>query len=165
MVGSSRRLARVALLVALAALWPRGVDAQGLTTAIQGAPGAPTAPWFVTLVPSTAGNGFKKFAVTGETTTVQTVKSGLSNLQGWYISNVDNAAASCVQFFDKGSNATITLGTTVPDFVLKIPANSAANLQVTGGIAFTSGIRLAAATTCVGSTAPASGLDISIWYF
>ena len=141
-------------------------QAQGLQTVLQGAPGPASAPWFVSIVPSVASNyAWQKFKVTGETTTVQTVKASSGEIGGWYISNVDNTAASCVQFFDIGGNGTVTLGTTASDMPLKIPASGASNLFIPGGIGFKNGIRLAAATTCTGNTAPSSGLDIAIWYF
>lgn len=161
------RLLVVTLVIGLHGLWPRAnaAAAQGLMQVMQGAPGASTAPWFVTLVPATAGSGYKKFGQ-AVTNAVQTVKSGPTTLTGYFISNVDNAStASCLQLFDQGSNATITLGTTVPDARLKLPGGGSANIGIPAGIAFTNGLRVAAATTCTGSTAPGSSLDVTLWYF
>jgi len=93
--------------------------------------------------------------LTAQTTTVLTVKANGGVLHAVSIYN-PNATVSYVQFFDL--NTTVTLATTVPNFVLPIPAGAASNLSNLN-IGFTNGLKLAATTTSTGNTAPSTGLD------
>lgn len=123
-------------------------------------------PQFVTTTPSATG-GWSKVKYTAETTTVQTVKSSQGTFGGYFVFN-PNTSDVCVQVFD--NSGTIMLGTTVPDMVFHLPGVSsggsgvAANLEIANGVQMANAIKLAVATTCTGSTAPASGLDITIFY-
>jgi hypothetical protein len=58
----------------------------------------------------------------------------------------------------------VTLGTTVRDGLITIPATSAANLEITNGVHMTNGIVIACTTTATGSTAPGTGLDRTVLF-
>lgn len=70
-----------------------------------------------------------------------------------YVIHVDNsanaAAASFIKLYD--SAAAVTVGTTVPDWVIKVPGAFVGNVLIaTTGIAFGSGLQVA--TVTVGGT-------------
>ncbi len=121
---------------------------------------ANSTPWLASITPSTGG-GWSKAKYATQTTTVQTVKGSAGILGGYFISNTANSASSCVQVFDSTS---ATLGSTTPNMIYEIPANGAANVEFVNGVNMATGIQLAAATTCTGSTAPTSGLNITVYY-
>jgi hypothetical protein len=100
------------------------------------------------------------FFYPAQTTTVRTVKALRGSLKGWNIGNVDNAFAY-VQCFD--TQDAVTLGTTVPTFVLCIPPIMAANVLVNDGITLAHGLKIACTSTATGSAAPTTGLDVSLF--
>jgi hypothetical protein len=104
----------------------------------------------------------KKFYA-AQTTTVRTVKADGGVLAGWSVYN-PNATVAYVQVFDVASGIAVTLGTTVPDLVLPVAATSAVHVLDGTGIHFQNGIKLAATTTATGSTAPSTGLELSLAY-
>jgi hypothetical protein len=119
----------------------------------------------ITPVPNITG-GWSKIKYLAQTTTVQTVKSSQGTFGGYYIYN-PNTSDVCVQVFDV--SGTVTLGTT-SDMVFHLPGVSsggtgvAANVEITQGVQMTNAIKLAVATTCNGSTAPSSGVDMTVFY-
>jgi hypothetical protein len=117
-------------------------------------------PVFATITPSTTG-GWSKIKYAAQTTTVQTVKGSAGTFGGYYVYN-PNATVAYVQVFDV--SGTVTLGTTVPDMIFGIPATSAANLEIANGVNMTNAVKLACTTTATGSTAPGTGLDLSVFY-
>jgi hypothetical protein len=119
-------------------------------------------PVFSTPTPSTTG-GWSKIKYAAQTTTVQTPKGTAGTFGGYYVYN-PNATVSYVQVFDVATATTVTLGTTVPDMIFAIPAASAANIEITCGVNMALGIKLACTTTATGSTAPGTGLDMTIFY-
>jgi len=56
------------------------------------------------------------------------------------------------------------VGTTNRAMVLCIPATSAANLEITCGIQFSTAITVAAATTAGGNSAPSTALEANFFY-
>ena len=110
-----------------------------------------------------ATGGWSKVKYAAQKDTVQTVKGTQASLGGWYIWN-PNSSVAYVQLFDVASATTVTLGTTVPDVILGIPPQSAANLIDSLGVNFALGLKLACTTTATGSTAPTTGLDLSVFY-
>lgn len=89
------------------------------------------------------------------TTTVMVVAASTATLT-WYHCVNPNTAIAYVQIFD--TNATVTLGTTLPTISLPLPASGGAAV---GGLLlrFTDGVRVAATTTATGNTAPTTALD------
>ncbi len=119
-----------------------------------------TSSRLVTPTPGTSG-GWSKQQYTAQTTTVQTVKSSAGTFGGYYVYN-PNSSVAYVQVFD--NSGTVTLGATTPDMVYGIPPLSAANLEVVNGVNMANAIKLACTTTSTGSTAPTTGLDLTVYY-
>lgn len=103
-----------------------------------------------------AFNGIKytNTALTSSTSAVSTV----ANVLNAYMIYNPNSSAAFVNLFDTTS---VTLGTTAPAWVISIPATSAANLSQLG-LAFSTALTINAATTFGGSTAPSTGLNVSL---
>lgn len=126
------------------------------------------APWSVTDVPATSG-GWSKWSTPHDNTNAPlvataggvSIKASAGQLGGYIIYN-PNASVAYVQVFD--ANAAVTLGTTRPDVLIPIPPSSGANIEFGKGVAFASGIRVAATTTASGSTAPGTGLDCTFFF-
>lgn len=112
----------------------------------------------------TAATAYTPQMYAAQTTTVRTVKGTGGVFAGYIVYNPNAAAIAYVQLFNVATATTVTLGTTVPDMILPIPPASAANVMSDVGIGFSLGIKLACTTTATGSTAPASGLDMTVYY-
>lgn len=137
-------------------------SAQNGTWTVQPGNTVNTSPWLTSNQSATTG-GYSKVKYAAQTTTVQTVKGTVGTLGGYVIYN-PNATVAYVQLFDVATATTVTLGTTVPDMFIPIPATSGANVLDGTGIAFANGIKLACTTTATGLTAPGTGLDLSVFY-
>lgn len=74
------------------------------------------------------------------------------------------AAAAYIQLFDVAAAASVSLGSTVPDWVVKSPASDPSDGDglPTGGWAFENGIVAASTTTATGSTSALQHLKITI---
>lgn len=106
----------------------------------------------VAVTPATAGGwNFVKDIDFDETETA--VKATAGQLGGWYLYN-DGAAEVCVKFYN-ATTANVTVGTTVPDFTIVIPAGSGANVEWTNGIEFSTAITVAATTLIADNDATA----------
>jgi hypothetical protein len=105
----------------------------------------------------------QKKVFAAQTTTVRTVKADGGVLTGWMIYN-PNSSAAYVQLFDVAGGATVTLGTTVPDLVLGLGATTTVHVLDGTGISFQNGIKLACTTTATGSSAPSTGVELSVTY-
>lgn len=103
-------------------------------------------------------SGYKPYNNAALSNTSATVKSVPGIVGGWFIDN-PNSSMTYVQFYD--TTSAVTVGTTLPDFFLGIPANGAANVHLP--IKFTKGIKIAATTTRTGASAPASSLGVSLF--
>lgn len=94
--------------------------------------------------------------------TVTSIKASAGQVFGWYFYN-PNASVAYVQFFNTASGS-VTLGTTAPVYSLGIPASSAANVELSLGIAHSTAITIGITTTRAGSTGPGSTVDYNILY-
>ncbi len=118
----------------------------------------------VNLSPTTGG--WTNYFANAITTTV-TVSSAGGKFGGYILINL-NASPVYLQCFD--TTAAVTLGSTVPTFVLTIPANAtaanglAANLEITNGAILNNGLKIAATTTPTGSSTVSTGITGTIWY-
>ncbi len=141
----------------------------GTVTSNQGTAASASGAWPVTLVPQT-GNGWSKFSTpknnsnTPLTATVVSVKSSAAGELGGYIVYNPNSSVAYIQVFDVATAAGVTPGTTRPDMVIPVPQTSGANLEFANGVSFANGIQIAATTTDSGSTAPGTGLTVTIVY-
>jgi len=106
------------------------------------------------------------FQDTSNANAVISVKGASGTL---YVIHVDNsanaAAASYVKLFD--SAAAITLGTTVPDWVIKVPGAFVGNVLIaTSGLVFASGLQVATVTVggTAGTTSPTGAVIMRVVY-
>ncbi len=97
--------------------------------------------------------------------TAVAVKASAGQIYGWSISNENATNARYVQIFNVAAGS-VTVGTTTPDMVLKIPAASGSNFNPGGiGIAFGTAITVAATTGISDAGAPgASEVVCNIFY-
>jgi len=126
----------------------------GFTTAITGSLpnvtiGNPTAAISLTGVNNVVANanvngGFTPWSVVSLTGSMQTVKSGAAQLNGYYFYNADSVVPAYIKFYNKGSAAV--MGTDTPTLRIPIPAGSAANLNIYPGIMFSSGLYVCASS-------------------
>lgn len=94
------------------------------------------------------------------------VLAGVANLYGFEIENNDASSEVFVQIFDKPS-ASVTVGTTAPDYSFRIPAGANFGKDAESfPIRFHSlGITIACTSTRTGAGAPASNCSIQLWYW
>lgn len=121
----------------------------------------------VSVVPQTS-NGLSVFNATSSdgatalTNSAQAIKASAGQIYGWFIFN-PNSSAQFVQIYNVAA-ASVTVGTTPPLFMLTIPAVSAANVEFTNGIAFSTAMSCAATATAGGNGAPSSAID-AVFFF
>lgn len=99
---------------------------------------------------------------TALTNSAQAIKASAGQLYGYYIYN-PNSSATYVMVYNV-AHGSVTVGTTTPQMVFCIPATSGANLDLTHGIAFSTAMSIAAATTGGGNTAPTTALEAMVFY-
>ncbi len=75
--------------------------------------------------------------------------------------NPDAATVTYVQFFD-ALTANVTVGTTVPTFVLPLPAKTGAPLALNCPRKFSNGVVVACTSTATGAGAPATAAVV--WF-
>lgn len=119
----------------------------------------------VTVRPNANGEGLDIFRSLDLDETEEDVKTAAGKLYGWYIFN---AAASTryVKFYN-ATAASVTVGSTTPVLTVPIPAGSAANVEYTNGIPFSTAICVAATTGVADSDtgAPAANdVVVNIFY-
>ena len=101
------------------------------------------------------------------TDTAVLAKTGLCSLTSYHIFNT-TAAELYVMFYDAAAAADVNLGTTVPTFVLGIPAETAAGLgsgacvSLDKPIQFTLGIVIGSLTAITGHTGAISCVPLGI---
>jgi hypothetical protein len=100
-------------------------------------------------VPQTSGGMPLPFSASVNATKQQ-VKGSAGQVYGYHILN-NTAAIAYMQVFDKAS-ASVTVGTTTPDYVIPLPASFGATLEISTGVAHANGITVACTTTRTGST-------------
>jgi len=120
------------------------------------------APWF-----EQQNDGLTRSVTSPLSTTVTAVKASAGNLYAVYIKSGASATQDAyVQLFNVASGS-VTLGTTAPDMVLKVPATEAAvYLAVPGdddNNLFDTAISIAATTTHDGNTALNSASQPTVW--
>lgn len=124
----------------------------------------------ITPVPASNSGWTFAYQAGGLSSTKWQIKGSAGTLGG-YINLINpNTATTYIQVFNKAS-ANVTVGSTTPDFVIVLPGvasasatGAAANLEVTLGIAMSTGITVAATTTETGSTGPANNVFVTWLY-
>lgn len=100
-------------------------------------------------------------------TTTQTVSAAAGKVAGYALINL-NSSPAYIQVFD--TTGAVTLGTTAPNYIFVLPANStaanglAANLEITVGLTIANGIKIAATTTSNGASTVATGVTGTVFY-
>lgn len=106
-------------------------------------PGVSFADGLVSLTPALKF-GLSTFKQISIVNTPVAIKTTFGNVYGWHLYN---AAASARFFkFYKATTANVTVGTTVPDLTIPIPAGAAANVEFSNGITFPNAITIACTT-------------------
>lgn len=108
------------------------------------------------------GPGLTPASVPFLTATLVEISTAESTLCGYMVFN-SNDAPAYVQIFD-GLAADVVLGTTHADYFLSIPADSAANMALSPGIAHSAGITIAATDAPDGANGPPIPLNVSMFY-
>jgi hypothetical protein len=80
--------------------------------------------------------------------------------------SVDNTAAAktYIQLFDAATAAEVTLGTTVPAYVVPVAPSLPFSIEFANGLMFKAGVCYAATNTVDGAVAPASVAAVSVAY-
>lgn len=101
---------------------------------------------------------------TAAAATVQYAASGAGLFYSLYVDNTANSAKSYVKIYDATSG--VTVGTTVPEYIIMIPAGVARQFVVKQGFAFSTGLSYAVVTTggTAGTTAPTSPITVRFIY-
>lgn len=77
------------------------------------------------------------------------------------MADLDNALNGAISYFKAWNNVNPTVGTTVPDLILLVPASGRRTYYFHGGIKFGTAFSFAAVTTAgtAGTTNPTSNMD------
>jgi hypothetical protein len=101
-------------------------------------------------------------SLNGLTNTVKPVKQyGPCGL--WSIQIFNAAVATTyIQCFDAAKPADVTLGTTVPTWVIAVPTVQSVVISPEQPVSFIAGLQIAATTTAGGAAAPATAVDVAL---
>lgn len=96
---------------------------------------------------------------------VVAVKSGSTTVYLLELDNTANAAASFVKLWNVAAGS-VTLGTTDPDLVIRVPASTKVEIAIPDGLVFATALSMAAVTTggTGGTTNPTSDVVAKIVY-
>lgn len=108
----------------------------------------------VPLTAITSFIGWKSFAFTNLTNTPLLISNLPGYFGGYFLSNV-NSTPVTLSVYDANTATGIVPGTSLAKLPLTIPASQAGNLEIVKGVAISSGIVIAAATSPTNNTAPA----------
>jgi hypothetical protein len=98
---------------------------------------------------------------TSVNSSVQQAKTGSGTL---FMVEIDNTANSAVTYVKVYDNTTVTVGTTVPDWIFYAPASVKRTYSVPTGLAFSTGLAYAAVTQggTAGTTSPSSAVLLKL---
>ena len=135
-------------------------SAQSGTWTVQPGNTPNSSPWLVSVIPATSG-GWSTNVQQALSNTAVTVKSSAGQLGGYSITNTNTGFVYV--FFYNAASPTVG-STTNLLFQIGIPASGAANVEFAAGIAFSSGIYIAASTSATSSSAPSTGVTVTTLY-
>lgn len=119
----------------------------------------------VTTVDLDAPSGLSRYHNTSTNGTKSAIKASSGSIYSIIVDNSANNAASYLKLWDLGSGS-VTVGTTAPDFIFKVPASTKIEIELPETIAF--GTALTEATVTAGGTAgtsdPSSAVVLTILY-
>lgn len=97
--------------------------------------------------------------------TASAVKASSGTLYSIVIDNSANAAVSYVKLWDVASGS-VTVGTTAPDWIIKVAASAKRTIVFPEGLAFGTALTAACVTTAgtAGTTNPSSSVGVNIVY-
>ena len=92
------------------------------------------------------------------------IKGSAGTLFLVYVDNSLNAAVSFVKLYDTAG--AVTVGTTAPDWIYRVPAGIKLPIALAGGVAFAAGLQVATVTTggTAGAISPASAVTVVVAY-
>ena len=92
-----------------------------------------------------------------------TIKASSGTIYTVEINNSNNSANSYIRFFD---HASPTVGSTIPEMVLKCPASTTVTYQFVLGVAFGTAITIAGLTVggTSGTTSPTNNVIVKVVY-
>ncbi len=112
--------------------------------------------------PTSGGAGLKTYKATALKATKAAVKESRGRLYGYHIYNPDTTD-TFVQVFDALTD-NVTVGTTTSKTTWWIPPQGGIEQVFSTPLEFNTGIGVAATTTSTGSSAPATGVLINLYY-
>ena len=109
--------------------------------------------------------GATLFTDTDLAATVQGVKASSGTIYSIDIDNTANAAATFVKLWNVASGS-VTVGTTAPDLIIRIPASVRVPINIPAGLLLDTAISIAAVTTAgtAGTTGPTSDVIARVVY-
>jgi len=111
---------------------------------------------------SSSAKGASVYRNTALQATPAAAKTSRGRVYGWFINNT-NGADTFVHFYN-ATTGNVTVGATTPVFTVVVKASSI-NQSFTGiPVEFQTATTVAATTTLGGSTDPASGLLVQVFY-
>ena len=121
----------------------------------------------VTNIDLTAPSGAKRYENTALNGTISAVSSAAGRLYAVRVDNSLNGAASYLKMWNVASGS-VTVGTTAPDWIFKIPASSKKTFIFVGDIDDEFDTALSAACVTAGGTAgttnPTSSVNVQVVY-
>ena len=119
----------------------------------------------VTTVDFDAPSGLSRYKNTDSNETKQGVKASSGAIYSIIVDNSANAAVTYLKLWDVASGS-VTVGTTAPDWIFKIPASTKLTIIFPETIAFGTALTEASLTAggTAGSTGPTSDVPVTILY-
>lgn len=119
----------------------------------------------VTTVDFDAPSGLSRYHNTDSNATKSGVKASSGALYSIIVDNTANAAVTYLKLYDAASG-DVTVGTTAPDWIFKIPASTKLTIVLPETIAFGTALTEASVTAggTAGSTGPTSDVPVTILY-
>jgi hypothetical protein len=110
-----------------------------------------------TVMNATSGDGS-----TALTSTAQAIKASAGLLTGYYVANPNTSDVFIIVY--NIASGSVTVGTSTPAMVFRVPAGTAANVGFTFPITFATAMSWAATSTAGGNGAPTTALDAMAFY-
>lgn len=105
------------------------------------------------------------FTDTANSSAAVAVKASSATVSYIYADNSANGAATYLKLWNVASGS-VTVGTTVPDMVILLPASTIVNLPIPAGLVFGTALSCASTTAggTAGATAPGTAITVRIAY-
>lgn len=108
-------------------------------------------------------SGASLFTDTSNGATAVNVKASSTVVYGLELDNTANAAATYLRIYNTTSP---TVGTTVPDWIIMVPASVSRTITIVAGLTFGTGLSISSGTSAAlaTTTAPSSAFAVKITY-